>query len=1152
MSNNTSILENSILYVGIVLEPIFYNPPVELFRNIGYKIEENDNNIINGINKIITDTKPTYEALKGLIVDITPLILDFDIGKLKEKKEKVTSLVEKLKEIINSIKGIFEFLKENFELFKHLDINDFIKKLVDYLICYFLENYASQKYGLFRYINAALYLFSIFTVREEKIIDVKTGQTIEDEKYDLYDIRWEYLTFWKENWWETVKNGFRSEYEWESKNLNIDLVFANLWTFVALCNIKGGIYNNDKEFRIALFNSNEEIDNENYYEGGIHVYPISELIENNNVKGLEIISYFIGELNGVLELSDSYNLELKNNMKIDGYGLKIIPTRDIEIIKKVVQLKDIIDLQIKIVPKDFNDENNEIILLGSKDASYFSLNKFSFTISLKKSTNENKFDVELKIGEINITINAAEGDGFIKKILPKEPFSLKGELTLGYSNKKGFYIAGGAGFEYTIYLNKEYGPIFINTIYLNLDIIEGGITLNTTISGGVSIGPISAVVQKIGLYSELEFGNQSLSKFSIGFKPPSGVGVSIDAGAVKGGGYLSIEKPNYMGMIDLSIQNKIALTAYGILTTELPDGKDGYSLIFSILAKFTPIQLGYGFALKGVGGVIGIHRCMMEEPLRRVVKDHSLDLILFPENPITDAIRILTAIQEIFPPKENYYVFGVMVNIIWGGVIELVSFSLGIIIEIGGGGKLAILGLAKATLPNPQAPIVVLNMDVLGFIDFEAKTLKIDASIFDSKILNFSLSGEMALRANWGENPDFALSVGGFHPRYTPPAGFPALQRLMLSIGGGDCKLDFSTYLAITTNTLQIGAAVNLLLKKGKFTITGGAGFDALFIFHPFSFDIGIFIWVKIAYGSKNLLNMSIDMILTGPNPFRARGKVEFSLLFISLSFPFDKTFGDSQQENLVVESPLQMLKRELEKRSNVSYESPVWLSEGILFTSDAEDKLNPLGAIIINQSIVPLKTNIDLFGGTTPAEGERYFEVKPSLQTGIVTDSYQNFAPAQFIQMTNEQKLSSKPFDSFPAGIKFNFGYDDSGNDISISQEFETILCDSDECIARDNKPKREIINEKQFPNDFDKIQKHSTTYGSELYHSPNVMIYDEKNPNYIKVKESTYTITSDDAKDNKFNRSDKKMYTYTEAFIELTKSKGKGTSIVDSSFSK
>src|SRR4030095_10935237 len=44
------------------------------------------------------------------------------------------------------------------------------------------------------------------------------------------------------------------------------------------------------------------------------------------------------------------------------------------------------------------------------------------------------------------------------------------------------------------------------------------------------------------------------------------------------------------------------------LTTHLPGGKPGYSLLVIVSAEFSPVQLGLGFMLVGVGGLLGIQR----------------------------------------------------------------------------------------------------------------------------------------------------------------------------------------------------------------------------------------------------------------------------------------------------------------------------------------------------------------------------------------------------------------------------------------------------------------------------------------------------------------------------------------------------------------
>ena len=57
-----------------------------------------------------------------------------------------------------------------------------------------------------------------------------------------------------------------------------------------------------------------------------------------------------------------------------------------------------------------------------------------------------------------------------------------------------------------------------------------------------------------------------------------------------------------------------------------------------------------------------------------------------------------------------------------------------------------------------------------------------------------ALYGDMALRLSWGDNPSFALSVGGLNPHFQPPPGFPTLKRLtnLLSSIGGICSKGLS------------------------------------------------------------------------------------------------------------------------------------------------------------------------------------------------------------------------------------------------------------------------------------------------------------------------------------------------------------------------
>src|SRR4030095_558529 len=106
----------------------------------------------------------------------------------------------------------------------------------------------------------------------------------------------------------------------------------------------------------------------------------------------------------------------------------------------------------------------------------------------------------------------------------------------------------------------------------------------------------------IGVKLTLSFpdggGNLGPADFALGFQPPNGVGLSINAGAVMGGGYLffDFENEEYAGALELTIAGFISAKAIGLITTKMPDGSKGFSMLIIITAEFSPaFQLGYGF-----------------------------------------------------------------------------------------------------------------------------------------------------------------------------------------------------------------------------------------------------------------------------------------------------------------------------------------------------------------------------------------------------------------------------------------------------------------------------------------------------------------------------------------------------------------------------
>jgi hypothetical protein len=324
-------------------------------------------------------------------------------------------------------------------------------------------------------------------------------------------------------------------------------------------------------------------------------------------------------------------------------------------------------------------------------------------------------------------------------------------------------------------------------------------------------------------------------------------------------------------------------------------------------------------------------------------------------------------------------------------------------------------------LPREEAAIVRINIDVLGVIDFGRGEASIDATLYDSMVAGFTLSGDMAMRMSWGENPGFALSAGGFHPGFQPPPGFPALRRLTLALATGDNpRLRLETYLALTSNTAQIGARLELYASAAGFSVEGMLYFDALFRFDPFSFLAEMGGSLALKQGSRTIMGVSVDVTLSGPNPWHAAGRATFSILGFKASIGFDTTFGQREPEPLppAVDVGL-LLDAALGNPRNWSAQLPP-AGQSLLALRKlrpAQDEMlaHPLGTLTVTQRVVPLGVPIERYGTSRLAAGsESLFDVtklRIDAATATTTPVDDQFAPAQYRDLTDDEKLSAPSF---------------------------------------------------------------------------------------------------------------------------------------------
>ena len=483
-------------------------------------------------------------------------------------------------------------------------------------------------------------------------------------------------------------------------------------------------------------------------------------------------------------------------------------------------------------------------------------------------------------------VNVASEDGasFLKEVLPAE-LAASFDFAVVWREDEGLrFLIGDAGadLQLTFPLDLDLGIIYLLELLLGL-VIDGSTTvLEAGLTGSVKLGPVKGVVENVGVEAVFTPAGTQL-----GFRAPDGLGLVIDADVVTGGGFLyhDKDKGEYAGAVQIEALG-LGLGATGILLTKFEGGD--WSLIVTIAATFTGVQLGFGFTLDGVGGLLGIHRSFATEVLQAGLRDGSLDAVLYPDDPVGDAPLILDTLAAAFPPVQDQYVFGPTVKIGWAGML---SAEPGVIFEIPDPVKVALLGQLEIGMPFLGSPLVEIHMDTLGVLDLGAGSLAVDTSIYDSNVVGFALQGDVAIRMNWLGQPSFTLAVGGFHPAYPAPVGFPTLRRMSISLDtGGNPLISLDGYFALTSNSVQFGAHFNFFTEMAAFTIEAWAGFDVLVLFSPFQLSATLDMGATVAAAGVTPWGVDLTVTVSGPKPWEVCGSASFKLLGVKTEFNIDLT----------------------------------------------------------------------------------------------------------------------------------------------------------------------------------------------------------------------------------------------------------------------
>jgi hypothetical protein len=671
-----------------------------------------------------------------------------------------------------------------------------------------------------------------------------------------------------------------------------------------------------------------------------------------------------------------------------------------------------------------------------------------------------RFEADDGAGGLRLTMATADADSFLQDSLEgADSFGV--DVGFRWSSKDGFGIDGLPELSVELQLDLQMGPVHVDTVSVALaSEVAGSIGIEAAATGTFLLGPFTATVDGIGIAVELASRDEGTQggifgplDASIGFLPPKGLGLALDvAGVASGGGYLYIdsEKGQYAGVADIDLLG-VGVTAIGLLATKLPDGSDGWSMFLSLSATFTGLQLGFGFTLNGVGGIIGVNRGLDVEALGDGIRTGALDSILFPDDPVANATRILSDLDAIFPTQVGQYVFGPVAKIGWG-TPTIIEADVGIVIQLPDPLTFTLLGSLSAVLPDEEAALLVLNIDVAGTFDATHGTLSIDASLRDSQVVGLSLSGDMAMRASFLDQPSFLLSFGGFNPHFTPPSSFPDLNRLSVSLDTGDSlRLSLWGYFAVTSNTVQFGAGADLWAKAAGLTVEGHFSFDALIQFNPFLFVVDLGFSVEVRAGSVNLFGVYLALMFEGPNPFHVVGTATMKILGIKTTFELDQTIGKKEAEGpreLVYAQAL--LIAALEDAASWREVPPDADAQAVVLaeSSGTEVRVHPAGSLDVIQRVVPLNRKLEKYGAGELGDLSTLSLLSPSIDGDPATSTSELtewFAPGQFYDLSEDERLSSPSFEEMPGGMRFGDDGVDSGPAQPFTLDYEQIIRDPD-----------------------------------------------------------------------------------------------------------
>jgi len=483
--------------------------------------------------------------------------------------------------------------------------------------------------------------------------------------------------------------------------------------------------------------------------------------------------------------------------------------------------------------------------------------------------------IRLKLDGLSVAPTGGGGDNRMANSLMTDVGSASGSSRPSFSpsmalqkhpgptEKLGITLrAGDPPGPWWLVVQRQLGPLYVERVGLGTTESNGSVTsISLLFSGQISLFGLTGAVDGLGI--TWKGGDVAdLRNWAVDL---NGIAVAAEmAGVCLSGGLLKFTEAGAVSYVGMLVGRFAAygLSVFGGFTND--HGNASFFIFGGVNGPFGGPPM---FFLTGIGGGLGINRGLkVPNDLSKFGEFPFIQALDPAASPPSDPMVRLRELSEYFPHRMGEFWFAAGIsftsfNLVDGVAVIAVSFGNGLDVNL--------FGLARMALPRPGAAIVSIELALLAHFSTSEGVFLIKAQLTDNSWLLYEdvrLTGGFAF-AIWWKGPlagQFVLTMGGYHPDFPVPVGYPEVPRLGLVWKVSDAiVVKGGSYFALTSEALMAGVDIEVSLDFGWVWAKVAFGAHGIVWFDPFWFEV-------VAYAR---ISAGIDIDL--PWPF---GSLSFSI----------------------------------------------------------------------------------------------------------------------------------------------------------------------------------------------------------------------------------------------------------------------------------